>query len=188
MKKVVIIIIILVLITIVSFFLYQKFFISEKPEENIENIMGEGNMKIKSVFSNNAKIPVKYTCDGEDVSPPLEISEIPNGTKTLAIISDDPDAPMGTWVHWVVWNIKVEGKTLKIEEGQKIGIEGKNDFKNLGYGGPCPPSGTHRYFFKIYALDIDLDLVAGSTKAQLESAMKNHILAKIELVGLYSRG
>lgn len=186
MKKAVILVIIIVMVLVVSFIAYQKFFISKKLSKD-EDKIAEGNMKVKSVFANNEKIPAKYTCDGNDTSPPLESSEIPTGTKTLAIIADDPDAPMGTWVHWLVWNIPVSGTTVKINEGEKIGTEGKNDFGKKEYGGPCPPSGTHRYFFKIYALDTELTLEEGSTKAQLEKAMKGHILAKAELIGLYSR-
>ncbi len=145
-------------------------------------------MQIKSVFLNNEAIPSKYTCDGENVSPPLEISGIPVNAKSLALIADDPDAPSGTWVHWVVWNIPFSGTMESIKENVKIGLEGTSDFGTLGYGGPCPPSGTHRYFFKIYALDTELDLKEGSTKKQLEAAMQGHTIEKAELVGLYSKG
>jgi len=137
-----------------------------------------------SEFENNGQIPSKFTCDGANISPPLNIEEIPENTKTLALIMDDPDAPMGTFVHWVTWNIK---PTTKIPEAQKTGLEGINGFGNLGYGGPCPPSGTHRYVFKLYALNAEIDLNRGATKKDLEDAMKDHILAKAELVGKYSR-
>lgn len=135
-------------------------------------------------FENDKSIPSKYTCDGDDVNPPLIIEGIPEETKSLVLIVDDPDAPMGTWDHWTVWNIP---PTSKIEEDSVPGVEGLNDFRRHSYGGPCPPSGTHRYFFKVYALDTKLNLDSNSRKKDVEKAMKGHILAKGELVGLYSR-
>ena len=117
------------------------------------------------VFKENEMIPVKYTCDGINVSPPLNIEHIPEEAKCLALIVDDPDAPIGTWVHWVIWNIPV---THHIKENEVHGTEGINDFQQHHYGGPCPPSGTHRYFFKVYALDALLDLPANTKKLQLE--------------------
>jgi Raf kinase inhibitor-like YbhB/YbcL family protein len=135
-------------------------------------------------FANNGFIPTKHTCDGEDVNPPLNIEGIPDGTQSLILIVDDPDAPMGTWDHWIVWNIPPSGK---IEENSVPGVEGLNDFRKHSYGGPCPPSGTHRYFFKVYALDTKLNLNANSRKKDLEKAMQGHILAKGELIGRYSR-
>jgi Raf kinase inhibitor-like YbhB/YbcL family protein len=143
-------------------------------------------LSVKSLaFENNQLIPAKYTCDGNDVNPPLTIEGIPEGTKTLALIVDDPDAPMGTWDHWIVWNIPAT--TSKIEENAVPGTEGMNDFRRRAYGGPCPPSGTHRYFFKVYALDAKLDLSPTSRKRDVEKAMQGHVLAKGELVGLYRR-
>jgi len=136
-------------------------------------------------FENNQLIPAKYTCDGDDINPPLTIEGIPEGTKTLALIIDDPDAPMGTWDHWIVWNIPAT--TSKIAENTVPGTEGMNDFRKRSYGGPCPPYGTHRYFFKVYALDVKLDLSPTSRKSDLEKAMQGHVLAKGELVGLYRR-
>ncbi|MFQ6064543.1 MAG: YbhB/YbcL family Raf kinase inhibitor-like protein [Candidatus Bathyarchaeia archaeon] len=135
-------------------------------------------------FEKNGFIPSKYTCDGEDVNPPLKIKGLPKGTQSLVLIVDDPDAPMGTWDHWIVWNIP---PLEKIEENSVPGVEGLNDFNRHSYGGPCPPSGTHRYFFKVYALDTKLDLDADSRKKRLERAMEGHLLAKGEIVGLYSR-
>ena len=135
-------------------------------------------------FENNKSIPSRYTCDGDDVNPPLTIEGIPEETKSLVLIVDDPDAPMGTWDHWIVWNIP---PTSKIEENSVPGVEGLNDFGKHSYGGPCPPSGTHRYFFKICALDTKLNLDSNSRKKDVEKAMKGHILASGELVGLYSR-
>jgi Raf kinase inhibitor-like YbhB/YbcL family protein len=137
-----------------------------------------------SAFEPNALIPEVYTCDGDDFNPPLSIAGIPKDTKSLAIIVDDPDAPGKTWVHWVVWNVPI---TDTIKENSVPGEQGFNDFKKIGYGGPCPPSGTHRYFFKVYALDLRLNIGSRTTKRDLEEAMAGHILAHGELMGLYSR-
>lgn len=139
---------------------------------------------ISSAFENNGDIPSKYTCQGEDVNPPLEIEDIPENTKTLVLIMDDPDAPMGVWDHWVVWNIK---PINKIEENSSPGIQGTNDFGKNDYGGPCPPSGKHRYFFKLYALDTELDIDVSAHKKDIEKIMEGHILEKAELIGLYEK-
>lgn len=142
-------------------------------------------MKLTSKeFLNNQQIPKKFTCQGDDISPGLTIAEIPDGVKRLALIMDDPDAPGGTFVHWVVYNMPV---TERIEEGAAPGTLGVNDFGKRGYGGPCPPSGTHRYVFKLYALDQDLDLPEGLSKDELEEAMADHVLAHTELIGLYAK-
>ncbi len=142
-------------------------------------------MKLESLeFENNEFIPKKFTCEGEDISPGLIIEDIPEGTKRLALIMDDPDAPMETWVHWVVFNIHI---TDVIEENTVPGTQGTNDFRKLEYGGPCPPSGTHRYFFKLYALDEKLHIEEGCKKKELIEAMEEHILAETELIGLYKR-
>jgi len=135
-------------------------------------------------FENKGFIPKKYTCDGDDVNPPLKIEGIPEGTRSLVLIVDDPDAPRGTWDHWIVWNIP---PVEKIEEDSVPGTEGLNDLNRRSYGGPCPPSGTHRYFFKVYALDTKLDLNPNSRKRDVERAMEGHIIAKGEIVGRYSR-
>jgi Raf kinase inhibitor-like YbhB/YbcL family protein len=145
-----------------------------------------------TAFTEGSMIPQTYTCDGEDISPPLAWSGVPDGTKSLALICDDPDAPMGTWVHWVLFNIPAHIMELPanippekiIQNGAKHGI---NDFRKFGYGGPCPPGGTHRYFFKLYALDIEINGEAGITKAQLLKTMEGHILAEGQLMGKYSR-
>ncbi len=142
-------------------------------------------LKISSTaFQNGEMIPVKYTCDGININPPLDIENIPGEAKCLAMIVDDPDAPIATWVHWIVWNIPV---THHIKENAVHGKEGYNDFQQYHYGGPCPPSGTHRYFFKVYALDDIQDLPAGTKKPELEKAMSEHIIGFGELVGLYKR-
>ena len=146
-----------------------------------------GNMKLSSSsFEDGGVIPSEYTCDGADVSPALIFKAIPENTKSLALIMDDPDAPMGTWVHWLVWNIppSISG----FSKGENISYpQGKNDFGKLDYGGPCPPSGTHRYFFKLYALDTIVELEEGANKKQLESAMSEHIIEEAQLMGKYSR-
>ncbi len=137
-----------------------------------------------SAFNHKEMIPVKYSCDGMNVNPPLEIKNVPEQAKCLAIIVDDPDAPIHTWTHWLVWNIPV---THHIQEDHVPGTEGLNDFQQHHYGGPCPPSGTHRYFFKVYALDTVLNLPADTKKIQLERAMSEHIIGFGELIGLYKR-
>jgi Raf kinase inhibitor-like YbhB/YbcL family protein len=145
----------------------------------------EGNMKITSPdFKQNEMIPKKFTCDGEDASPCLVMEGIPPQAKSLALVVDDPDAPMGTWVHWVVYDMPPLGR---IEQNTIPGKQGKNDFGRRNYGGPCPPAGTHRYFFKLYALDEMLDLKEGLSKKELEHLLQGHILEKAELVGLYKR-
>jgi len=150
-------------------------------------------MDIKSqAFVPGALIPPKYTCDGADVSPPLSFTGAPAGTKSFALIADDPDAPMGTWVHWVAWNIPAGTRSLEEGVPKKETLpdgvrQGSNDFRRVGYGGPCPPSGTHRYFFRLYALDAALNLPATATKQDLEKAMQEHILAQAELMGKYTR-
>lgn len=143
-------------------------------------------------FPAGGEIPRKYTCDGDDVSPPLEWGTPPPGTRSLALIMDDPDAPVGTWDHWLVYNLPADARGLP--EGGVVdpktgamGRSGKNSWGNLGYGGPCPPSGQHRYFFRVYALDTMLDLAAGANKAQLLAAMAGHVLAQGELMGTYRR-
>lgn len=135
-------------------------------------------------FADQGMIPVVYTCEGRDISPPLDFKHIPNEAVTLALIMDDPDAPGKTWVHWVLWNIPV---THHIKENEVHGEQGMNDFGRKSYGGPCPPSGTHRYFFKVYALSCTLNLPVETTKHALEKAMAGHILGYGELIGLYKR-
>lgn len=144
------------------------------------------NMKISSsAFENEGEIPSKYTCDGVNVNPPLLIEDVPEGTKTLALIVDDPDAPVGIWVHWLVWNM--DPSTTQIQENSKpSGTEGTTSFGTTGYGGPCPPSGTHRYNFKLFALDTEIDLDSSGDKAALESRMEGHIIDKVSYMGKYS--
>jgi len=146
-----------------------------------------------TAFEDGGFIPVRHTCQGEDVSPPLEWANVPAEAKSLALICDDPDAPRGTWVHWVVYDIPPGFTGLSeaipphevTPDGAKQGL---NDFNRLGYGGPCPPpGGPHRYFFKLYALDIEPGLPAGATKADLLRAIEGHVLAEGQLVGKYER-
>jgi len=150
-------------------------------------------MDIKSkAFMEGGMIPAKYTCDGENVSPPLEWTNAPPGTKSFALISDDPDAPAGTWVHWVIYNIPPEvtklDEHIKPEKEFSTGMrQGNNDWPKIGYGGPCPPSGTHRYYFKLYAVDALLNLKPGVTKAQVLQAIKGHVLAEAQLMAKYRR-
>ena len=139
------------------------------------------------VFKDGQFIPKKYTCDGEDINPPLVIKRVPAGAKSLVLIVDDPDAPMGTWVHWVIWNIDPKITEIKEKTLPPNAIEGINDFAKHSYGGPCPPSGTHRYYFKLYALDILLSLSPTSGKKEVEKAMEGHILDFAQLIGLYQR-
>lgn len=154
-------------------------------QNSAANVKEAIDMKLTSVFKQGEPIPALYTCDGKDTSPPLKISDVPKDAKSLALIVDDPDAPAGTWVHWVVYDIPQE--TREIPEGAKIGLEGMTDFGKLGYGGPCPPDGWHTYRFKLYALDKMLDLKEGETNAQLEKAMEGHVIAQAELDGEYIR-
>ncbi|MCO5381102.1 MAG: YbhB/YbcL family Raf kinase inhibitor-like protein [Methanosarcina barkeri] len=152
-----------------------------KGDENV-NIQ---NIKVfSSAFEANRTIPRKYTCDGKNLNPPLELEGIPEEAESLVLIIDDPDAPMKVFTHWIVWNIE---PVAKIEEDSIPGVEGINDFRKIGYGGPCPSSGTHKYFFRVYALDRKLELKAGAGRKELESEMIGHIIAEGELIGKYSR-
>jgi Raf kinase inhibitor-like YbhB/YbcL family protein len=148
---------------------------------------GGAKMKItSSAFQEGASIPSKFSCDGANTSPPLQIAEVPSGAKSFALIVDDPDAPSGLFTHWTVWNISPQINAIAEGSAPK-GVQGTNDFGKSGYGGPCPPSGTHRYYFKIFALDRELDLPFGAKRGQLDEAMKGHIVAQGELMGRYSR-
>jgi len=142
-------------------------------------------MKLSSpAFGPEGFIPSQYTCEGENINPALDIMEVPEGTACLVLIVDDPDAPGRVWVHWVVFNIPV---TDRIEQNSVPGIQGTNDFKRQAYGGPCPPSGTHRYYFKLYALDRKLDLESGVSKAEVNRAMAAHVIDEAVLVGRYRK-
>ncbi len=164
------------------------FVIGCQQQNQIEVQETNANMKLtSSVFANNGVIPSEFTCDGDDISPHLSISDVPKNAKSLALIMDDPDAPVGIFIHWVVWNIPPDTKEISKGEEPR-GVQGMTSFRRQGYGGPCPPSGTHRYFFKFYALDAELNLPEGSTKHDLENAMQGHIIAQAQLMGTYKRG
>ena len=146
-----------------------------------------------TAFAEGAPIPAKYTCDEKNLSPPLKWSGVPETAKSLALLADDPDAPVGTWTHWVVYDLPPKTSELPedVTKGQNVsggGHQGLNDFKHLGYGGPCPPPGKpHRYFFKLYALDAMLELKPGATKKEVERAIEKHVIAQGQLMGTYKR-
>jgi Raf kinase inhibitor-like YbhB/YbcL family protein len=183
--------------TLSNLLIFGSVFVSVGCYQSSKEIQpGESPMTIEvtsTAFQQGMIIPKQYTGDGVDQSPPLRWSEPPSGTKSIALICDDPDAPIGTWVHWVLFNLPTQSRELEegvptiatLPSGAK---QGKNDFGNIGYGGPAPPKGkAHRYFFKLYALGVAVDLAPGATKAQLEGAMKGHILAEGQLMGTYKR-
>ena len=146
-----------------------------------------GAMKVTSTaFTEGGNIPSKFTCDGSDTSPPLKVEGAPAEAKALLLVVDDPDAPSGLFTHWLVWNF--DPKSGSIPEGSAPGgTEGKNDFGKTGYGGPCPPSGSHRYYFRVYALDQPLNLKSGARRKEVDAAMKGHVIAQGELMGRYAR-
>ena len=152
-----------------------------------------GKIEVRSpAFGEGEKIPSDFTCDGAGMSPPIEWSGVPVNTQSLVVIADDPDAPAGDWVHWLVYDLPPSLTQLPagIPEGEKLsggGLQGRTDFGTLGYGGPCPPRGTHRYFFRIYALDAMLHLKSGATKKEILKAMRGHVLAEGQLTGKYGR-
>ena len=145
-------------------------------------------MKLESpVFNSGEFIPSKYTCDGENINPELNILDIPQETRSLVLVIDDPDAPGKTFVHWTVWNISPKVKTIREDTVPEEAIEGLTDFGRPGYGGPCPPSGIHHYHFKIFALDDFLSLDSSTTLGELMKALRNHVLDQAEIIGLYQR-
>ncbi len=154
------------------------------------NTMAENLFTIKtSAFKNGKPVPAKYTCEGEDINPLIEIQNKPAGTKSLALIVEDPDAPGGTWVHWLVWNIDPKTQYIHEDSLPAGAVEGTTSFGKIGYGGPCPPRGDkpHRYFFRAYALDRELDLPSGADKNALLQAMDGHIIGETEIYGTYAR-
>lgn len=184
MKKLIIISIILIIIGLAVFWILSK------PQTNItsQNLNFKNMIKVSSTaFYHNDFIPQKYSCDGEDINPPIKIENVPVEAKSLVLIVDDPDAPMGTWNHWLMWNI--DPQINEIQENSVPGgaVLGTNDFGKLEYGGPCPPSGVHRYFFRVFALDTMLNLPVGAKRSELEKAMENHLIDQGELMGKYQR-
>lgn len=164
---------------------YKAIKMKSSPNQPIDRAIDYKVLKItSSAFEDNGSIPSKYTCEGEDINPALAIEHIPVEAMSLAVIVDDPDAPAGVWVHWVMWNIPI---THQIKENTVQGVQGLNDFGKQRYNGPCPPKGTHRYLYKVYALNAILDLAAGARKSDLERAMSPHIIAFGELTGRYER-
>jgi Raf kinase inhibitor-like YbhB/YbcL family protein len=164
--------------------------------KQIEQIEKEGNsMKLEirsTAFDEGGSIPRKYTCDGTDISPPLSWMQPPEETKSLVLICDDPDAPMGTWVHWVLYGLSPDTLALPEDVPDKKEVlggarQGTNDFHKIGYGGPCPPGGTHRYYFKLYAIDSEPGLNSGATKKEVLDSIEGHVLAEGQLMGRYSR-
>ena len=187
-------ILLLILLTILLFLVAGIVYLSQSSKKETapsileEELTKPSSMKISSpAFENNQFIPVKYTCDGENINPPLKIEDVPEGTKTLALIVDDPDAPMGVWSHWVLFNIDPSVQFIEENSYPEGAIQGLNDFKKHSYGGPCPPSGAHRYYFRLYALDTILDLSSEATRENVLKTIKDHILASAELMGLYQR-
>lgn len=177
-------------LTISLFLLVSLFHCSRDGNSKDPGGTAMGTITVTSTaFKEGDMIPAKFTCDDRDLSPQLSWSNVPAGVKSIALICDDPDAPVGTWVHWVVFNIPATARELPegvraMPAGAKQGI---NDFRKLDYGGPCPPGGTHRYFFKLYALDAVLDLKEGVSKTALLKAMEGHILDQGQLMGKYKR-
>ena len=160
---------------------------SSSSVQEVENMSANTTLKVSSpAFMHNSMIPKKYTCQGENINPPLNIEGVPSGTQALALVMDDPDAPMGVWDHWILWNIK---PTSGINENTiPVGaVQGVNSAGGHNYQSPCPPSGTHRYFFKVYALDMMLNLRDSGHKIDLLNAMKGHVLAQGALIGLYKK-
>jgi hypothetical protein len=174
---------------------FALFFMLQNIQEASSKNTGGKAMAISvtsSAFKESGMIPTKYTCDGKDVSPRLAWTGIPTNAQSIALICDDPDAPVGTWVHWVVYNIPIKVKEfpegVTAAQGLPTGAkQGINDFRKFDYGGPCPPSGIHRYYFKIYALDTVLNIKDGASKGELLKAMEGHILAQGQLMGKYKR-
>lgn len=173
-------------------FIFFIFLYSFKINNKFYSLGGKQMEITSSAFNEGSMIPAKYTCDDIDISPPLKWSKAPEGTKTFAIICDDPDAPAGTWVHWVLYNLPADTNELSediptVESLSNGAKQGKNDFGRIGYGGPCPPGGTHRYYFKIYALAEKLNIESGVTKSELLKAMQGKILSEGKLMGRYKR-
>ena len=195
MKKMFFLIILIILSVTTIFFMAIFFNKSDMNKNNINNSLSSStNQDIvesltlsSNAFKNNQPIPEDFSYKGKNINPPLFISNVPGGTKTLVLIVDDPDAPSRTYVHWLVWNIPKE--TISIESGflPEGSIQGLNDFNDNKYDGPYPPSGTHRYFFKLYAIDTFLNLTSTARKGDLEASIKGHVLGEASLVGLYSK-
>lgn len=183
MKKVSIIFLIIILLGVIFWFAQKKNHLYNNTNMNNTSIM-----KIESsVFINGGNIPARFTCDGEGINPDLTFKDIPKEAKSLALIVDDPDAPRGTWAHWVLWNISPNITVIKENSTPTNAVVGANSWPNNNFGAPCPPSGSHRYFFKLYALDTILNISPSSKSEDLSTAMEGHILAEAELMGRYQK-
>lgn len=185
---------IILILTPCVFFIAAFPTLADEPKGEPEEEVKMAELELKSdAFQQGKTVPEKYTCDGDNISPQLSWGRPPEGTKELVLICDDPDAPVGTWDHWVLYGLAPD--TIGLPEGvpttkeiERGGLQGKNSWGNIGYGGPCPPKGlAHRYFFKLYAVDDALDLKPGATKKDVLKAMEGHILAQGELMGKYAR-
>ena len=181
---------VIIAVDIILFFIFKdQIFVQPKGDTySATHTLTTRIMKLQSTaFQNNGNIPELYTCDDKNITPPLQISGVPTRAKDLALIVDDPDAPNGDWVHWLVWNINPTTTQIAENSVPAGAIQGTTSFGKSEWGGPCPPSGTHHYQFKIYALDTTLNLTSKATKAELEAAMKGHIMDQAMLVALYQR-
>jgi len=186
--KILFLILLAILLLLVAGIVYLSRSYKKEAQSLPEELTKPSSMKISSpAFENNQFIPVKYTCDGEDINPPLQIENVPKEAKSLVLIVDDPDAPIGVWSHWVLFNIDPSVQFIEENSFPEGAVQGLNDFKKHSYGGPCPPSGTHRYYFRLYALDTILDLSSKATREDVLKAIKDHVLASAELIGLYQR-
>lgn len=195
MNKFLIIAIIIIIVGAGAYFVFRDSGKKEIPQPSPENITASPNQTINNItmkisssaFQAQQNIPVKYTCDGQNINPPLSFANVPNGTQSLVLIVDDPDAPSGTWTHWTLWNINPQIAGIDENSVSPGAVQGKTSFGKPGWGGPCPPSGTHRYFFKLYALDANLNLSDSADAQGLQDTMRDHIIESAELIGLYSR-
>jgi Raf kinase inhibitor-like YbhB/YbcL family protein len=184
--------VVLVILVVAALCLYLVFADSRGTDSQrrvgVSEEVSEDGMKLDSnAFENNSSIPSKYTCDADNVNPPLSISRVPENAKSLVLIVDDPDAPGGTFTHWIIWNMDPTAKEIAEASVPQVAVQGINDFGKVEYGGPCPPTGTHHYYFKLFALDTMLDLESSTKRKDLLDAMQGHILEEAQLVGLYKR-
>lgn len=187
-KKVILGVMIVILIGGVAVFVLKKLKSEQKQQAYFEISPPSSKFKLESpAFEQEGFIPKDYTCDGRDISPPLKISGVSRQAKSLVLIVRDPDAPGGDFIHWLLWNISPSLSEIKENEVPEDSLEGKNDFGEIGYRGPCPPAGTHRYFFELFALDTELDLKAGVEISKLKEEIEDHILEKAVLIGKYQR-
>lgn len=178
----------IVVLTIIILLFLQKNRLAEKKKFATLQQSNTPMKIVSPLFMDGDNIPARFTCQGENVNPPLQFIEVPHEAESLVLIMDDPDAPMGTWVHWTIYEMERTETFIDVNSKPKTGIEGMTSFGKPGYGGPCPPSGTHRYFFKLYALNSKLHLPDNADKKQIEAAMEGHVLQQAELMGKFSKG